>query len=151
MASIGWIALTSIMVLPYPSVGFFAKLQNILRKLRVPIDLGDLQQQVIALQQAKNFDLIYVTVCSHSNLLQYLRALGLLNIPIITLIHSPYRLKRLRLLRLFQRYLLQGADILPCLSSSTLNQIAASGVRTSKLSKIDWGVDVDFWRMVTAW
>lgn len=132
--------------LPYPARGPWYFLQILLRIIRLPLDLGDLQQQVLALKLSHDADLVFAPCGSQTHLLQYLRALGIFQLPIITLIHHPFLKGRLDFLRVWQRKLyLQGADLLPTLSHATARELRSEGAPESKIIPLTWGTDVEFY------
>lgn len=85
--------------LPYPAEGFWSRVQGWVKSLRLPLELGDLQQQVLALREMRKGDVIYAPCGSQTHLLQYLRALGLLKVPIVTLMHHPFPKGKLDIFR----------------------------------------------------
>jgi glycosyltransferase involved in cell wall biosynthesis len=132
--------------LPYPSVGAWAKLQNLLRMLHLPLELGDLQQQVLAIKLAREVDLIYAPCGSQTHLLQYLRAFGFFNLPIVTLLHHPFPKGKLDIFRNWQRNLFfTGADRLLTLSKVLAAELLAQGIPACKVCPLTWGVDLSFY------
>ena len=132
--------------LPYPATGSWSKVQNFIRILRIPLDLGDLQQQMMALRLSADADIVYAPCGSQTHLLQYLRALGLYRLPIVTLMHHSFLKGRLDFFRNFQRKLfIRGADKLPCLSKALVRDLSLSGAPEAKLASMDWGTDVSFY------
>ena len=132
--------------LPYPAIGVWARFQAMLGKLRAPLELGDLQQQMLALRQVKRADLIYAPCGTQTHLLHYLRAAGLLTVPVVTLMHHPFPKGRLDFFRRWQRRLfIQGADRLPSLSHALAEELQQSGCESSKLGALPWGADINFY------
>ncbi len=132
--------------LPYPAEGLWAKLQSWLGWLRIPLELGDLQQQAMALSRVREADVVYAPCGSQTHLLQYLRALGLFRLPIVTLMHHPFPKGKLDRFRSWQRRLfLRGADRLPTLSKSLAAELKIAGAEDSTVESTTWGVDVDFY------
>jgi glycosyltransferase involved in cell wall biosynthesis len=132
--------------LPYPAVGRWATFQSLLGRLRIPLELGDLQQQVLALRLSGEADLVYAPCGSQTHLLQYLRAAGLFKLPIVTLMHHPFPNGKLDFLRGWQRQLfIRGADRLPSLSQALAEDLRAAGAAESKLVPLPWGADVGFY------
>ncbi|MEX1121890.1 MAG: hypothetical protein WED82_07145 [Balneolales bacterium] len=132
--------------LPFPAIGAWHILQNLSRKLRLPIELGDLQQQITALKLSKNADMVFAPCGTQTHLLQYLRALGLYRLPIVTLMHHPFPKGKLDFLRCWQRRLfLRGADRLMTLSSALVEDLKAAGAPENKLTSLSWGTDVHFY------
>ena len=132
--------------LPYPANGKWSKLQKMLVRLRIPLELGDLQQQMLALQLSSQADLVFAPCGSQTHLLQYLRALGLYKVPIVTLMHHSFLRGKLDFLRNWQRNLfIRGADKLPCLSQALMDDLRGMGANHSKLALLEWGTDVEFY------
>lgn len=132
--------------LPYPAKGPWAVLQGFLRRLRVPLELGDLQQQVYAIKLSKSADVVYAPCGTQTHLLQYLRAVGLFKLPIITLLHHPFPKGKLDFLRIWQRKLFtRGADRILTLSEALVLDLSAQGVPAQKLQTLTWGADLDFY------
>lgn len=132
--------------LPYPATGPWQQLQRLLRFLRLPLELGDLQQQVIALRLSSNADIVYAPCGTQTHLLQYLRAMGFFKLPIVTLMHHPFPKGKLDSLRLWQRRLfIRGADRLPTLSRALAEDLKVLGSPVSKLSPLRWGPDMSFY------
>ena len=132
--------------LPYPAIGPWANIQHMLKQLRIPLELGDLQQQMVALRLSSQAELVYAPCGSQTHLLQYLRAFGLYKLPIVTLMHHPFLKGKLEFQRNWQRRLfLRGADKLPCLSTAVVEELKGFGAKTSKLVSMQWGTDVEFY------
>ena len=132
--------------LPYPAIGRWSKFQKLLSRLRIPLELGDLQQQMMALQLSSQADLVYAPCGSQTHLLQYLRALGLYKVPIVTLMHHSFLKGKLDFLRNWQRNLfIRGADKLPCLSQALMDDLRGIGANHTKLALLEWGTDVKFY------
>jgi len=132
--------------LPYPAEGPWSLFQDFLRRLRLPLELGDLQQQILALRLSKSADIIYAPCGTQTHLLQYLRAIGLFNLPIVTLLHHPFPQGRLDALRTWQRLLfIRGADYLPTLSKTLASDLVAQGIPPNKLHPLTWGTDLNFY------
>ena len=132
--------------LPYPAIGRWSKFQKLLGRLRIPLELGDLQQQMMALQLSSHADLVYAPCGSQTHLLQYLRALGLYKVPIVTLMHHSFLKGKLDFLRNWQRSLfIRGADKLPCLSQALMDDLRGIGANQTKLALLEWGTDVEFY------
>lgn len=132
--------------LPYPASGPWARFQRFLSLFRIPLELGDLQQQILAIRLSNNADLVYAPCGTQTHLLQYLRAIGLFNLPIVTLLHHPFPKGKLDLLRVCQRQLfIKGADRLLCLSKALSDELLAKGTLHSKIHTVAWGTDVSFY------
>jgi glycosyltransferase involved in cell wall biosynthesis len=132
--------------LPYPSFGAWAKLQSFLRILHLPLELGDLQQQILAIKLSRQADIIYAPCGSQTHLLQYLRAFGFFELPIVTLVHHPFPKGKLDFFRNWQRHLFfSGADRLLTLSKTLAVDLLAQGVPAHKVWPLTWGVDLSFY------
>jgi glycosyltransferase involved in cell wall biosynthesis len=132
--------------LPYPAEGRWSNFQHLLGRLRHPLELGDLQQQMLALPLVRGADLIYAPCGSQTHFLQYLRAIGWLKIPVVTLMHHPFPKGKLDFLRGWQRRLfMQGADRLPSLSQALADDLQGRGCPAYKLEAMPWGADMDFY------
>jgi glycosyltransferase involved in cell wall biosynthesis len=132
--------------LPYPSVGAWAKVQSFLHMLHLPLELGDLQQQVLAIRLSRNADIIYAPCGSQTHLLQYLRALGFFELPIVTLLHHPFPKGKLDFLRNWQRNLFfAGADRIVTLSKALAAELLAQDIPAFKICPLTWGVDLSFY------
>jgi glycosyltransferase involved in cell wall biosynthesis len=132
--------------LPYPASGPWARFQRFLVQLRIPLELGDLQQQMLAIRLCKNADIVYAPCGTQTHLLQYLRAFGFFKLPIVTLLHHPFPKGKLDFLRIWQRQLfIRGADRLPCLSQELSDYLLAKGAPPHKIQTVTWGTDVSFY------
>lgn len=132
--------------LPFPALGFWSGFQGFLMRLHLPLELGDLQQQIIALRMARNADIIYAPCGSQTHLLQYLHAVGFLRLPIVTLMHHPFPRGKLDILRSWQRRLfVNGASRIPCLSKTVVRVLKEYGAPDKKLVSLKWGTDLDFY------
>ena len=85
--------------LPYPAIGVWSRFQRLLSRLRIPLELGDLQQQVMAIRLSSQADLIYAPCGSQTHFVQYLHAIGLYKLPIVTLMHHSFLKGKLDFLR----------------------------------------------------
>ena len=133
-------------MLPYPAIGPWHNLQRLLRFLRLPLELGDLQQQVLALRLSSQADIVYAPCGTQTHLLQYLRAVGLFKLPIVTLMHHPFPKGKLDLLRIWQRRLfIRGASRLLTLSRALAEDLKLWGAPVSKLATLSWAPDVLFY------
>jgi glycosyltransferase involved in cell wall biosynthesis len=132
--------------LPYPSVGVWSTLQRLLHLLHLPLELGDLQQQILAIKLSRQADIIYAPCGSQTHLLQYLRAFGFFKLPIVTLLHHPFPKGKLDFFRNWQRHLFfSGADRLLTLSKALASDLLAQGFPARKVFALTWGVDLSFY------
>lgn len=132
--------------LPYPALGSWARFQRLLNLLRLPLELGDLQQQILAIRLSRTADLVYAPCGTQTHLLHYLRAIGLFKLPIVTLLHHPFPKGKLDYFRKWQRQLfIKGADRLPSLSKALSDDLLARGTSPSKIQTLSWGADIPFY------
>lgn len=132
--------------LPYPAMGRWAQFQRFLKRFPLPLELGDLQQQILAKRLLPGADLIYAPCGSQTHWLQYIRATGRFPIPIVTLMHHPFPEGKLDVFRGWQRKLfLRGADRLPSLSGAVASDLRKAGCMETKLAPLVWGADVGFY------
>jgi len=110
------------------------------------LELGDLQQQYLAIKLSRQADIIYAPCGSQTHLLQYLRAFGFFGLPIVTLLHHPFPKGKLNFLRDWQRNLFfSGADRLLTLSKALALDLLAQGISAHKICPLTWGVDLSFY------
>ncbi len=113
---------------------------------RLPIHLGDLHRQWNALAELARADLVYSPCDSVAQGLSYLRAVGLLRVPIVCVAHHPPLGGQLRALRRpWVRLALRGVDAFPSLSrcvADELNQLAPGRHLSEPLP---WGPDLTFY------
>lgn len=127
--------------------GGWSRWQRRIVATRVPLELGDLQQQRDALACFRDGDLVYAPCASQTHSLQYLRAMGLLDKPIVCLVHHPFSRGRANILRWPQRRLfVRGADQLPSLSHSVARALGVLGVSTARTAALRWGPQADYYR-----
>jgi glycosyltransferase involved in cell wall biosynthesis len=127
--------------------GSWSRWQRRVERTRVPLELGDLQQQRDALACLRDGDLVYAPCASQTQGLQYLRAIGLLDKPIVCLVHHPFTRGRADVLRRPQRRLfVRGADHLPSLSRSVSRALGDLGVSSARTAALRWGPQADYYR-----
>jgi hypothetical protein len=110
--------------------------------------LGDLRQQADALCR-RHIDLIYAPCQTQTQCLSYLRAMGLLRTPIVTLAHHPIDRSRWPWMKPFLRMQLHGTDSFPSLSRVVANGIRELASQRSISSSVNWGPDLNFYPMPT--
>ncbi len=126
---------------------FLRHLQKTYERLRVPIPVGSLEQQSKVLSRCVGADLIYSPCQTQTQLLSYMRELGILKVPLVCIAHQPLNPGRLSWCRApFVRLVLTGADAFPSLSSKIANDIERQGGKTRTLT---WGPDKDFYQVGT--
>jgi hypothetical protein len=107
--------------------------------------LGSLDRQTAALPFLWRTDLIYSPCQTQTQVLTYMRAVGILRTPIICLAHHPIvRGQFGRLTRPFTQLMLNGLSAMPALSRTVANEInTLSGRRLSQ--PLRWGPDAGFY------
>lgn len=129
-------------LVPFRSSPFWQGWQERLR--RFPVPLGSLDQQRWVLDHLDGADLIYAPCQTQTSVLSYLRAAGLIRVPIVCVAHHPLNTGRMAALRAPVIALaLAGTDCFPALSEQLARRITAQGGRSSGLR---WGPDADFYR-----
>jgi hypothetical protein len=133
---------------PFHRFKFLQKLQRLIQWTRFPIPLGDLDQQFSAWQMRRKIDLIYSPCQTQTQLLSYLRALGLFRVPIVTLAHHPLARGRWRgVRRFFLRWQLRGTDAFPSLSQKVADEINQLVKKSDWSIPVPWGPDLDYYPM----
>lgn len=120
---------------------FLNSLQDTYSKLRLPIPIGDLEQQSRILAKS-GADLIYAPCQTQTYLLSYMRALGLLKTPLVCVAHQPLNRGHLAALREpFVRLMVNGCDAMPALSQVLSKSINKRGQKATTLT---WGPDSQY-------
>ena len=115
---------------------------NFLIKHKPILPLGRLETQVKALRKLKEASVILSLKETESNLLHYMRATGLLQTPVVTLVHHSQDIGRLSLIRSPINYLWhKGADAVLTFSS----KIKLVGSEENKTNTIRWGPDTHYY------
>jgi glycosyltransferase involved in cell wall biosynthesis len=131
-------------IAPYALSQRLCKLSLFLRRALPLLPLGDLDQQWSGLKALRGIDLIYAPCQSQTTALGYLRALGLLRVPIVALAHHSLNYGRLSVLRdPFVRLMLRGIDAFPSLSRGVARQINA--LSPGKSRPLAWGPPLGFY------
>lgn len=121
---------------------FLAKIQNTYARLRLPLPIGDLEQQSRVLA-SRDADLIYAPCQTQTYLLSYMRALGLLRTPIVCVAHQPLNVGLLAAVREpFVRLTVNGYDAFPAMSEALSKSINRRGQKSEPLT---WGPDSNFY------
>jgi hypothetical protein len=107
--------------------------------------LGNLRQQAAALFRLRRADLIYAPCQTQTQLFAYLRSMGLLNVPIVTLAHHPISRDRWPWKRAFLRLQLGGTDAFPSLSQTVAGEIADISEGRTQSETVPWGPDLDYY------
>lgn len=114
-----------------------------LRAVLPPI--GNLPQQArVLLGQQHHGDLIYAPCQTQTHLLSYLRATGLLRIPVVTLAHHPIS-PRWPWKVPFLSLQLRGTDAFPSLSRVVAAEIGRLSGRSDLSESVPWGPDLAYY------
>ncbi len=121
--------------------GIFYELDNFFIEHKPPAPIGRLETQFKALQSLKGVDAILSLKETESSLLHYLRAIGSLQIPVVTLVHHSQNIGRFNVLRRPVFKLLNaGSDAI--LSFSDKVCIFSE---KAKRKVIRWGPDLEYY------
>jgi glycosyltransferase involved in cell wall biosynthesis len=112
-----------------------------------PVPLGDLRQQAAAWLRAGGADIVYAASQSEALALGYLRAAGLLRVPLVAVAHHPpayYRGAALQ--RPLLRRSLGGCDAVACLNAETARAVNELAPRAPhpRARAVPWGPDARF-------
>ena len=125
---------------------FLSMIETINRILRLHIPLGDLSQQWNVLPELRSADLIYSPCDSVAQFLCYLRAIGLIKIPIVCLAHHPPLQGRASFIRRpWVKLVLRGISAFPSLSRTVASQINALDANRQLSSALAWGPDLNYY------
>ncbi|WGV29005.1 glycosyltransferase [Halotia branconii] len=133
-----------ILLIPQTTSSNLHRLNNLINKFS-PADMGDFGQQFKALNELNEADLIYDTSGTQAQILSYMKAMGLLQVPIVSIFHKklqPSRFKNIK--KPFITSYVKGIDAFICLSKTFQNSIIAYGGE-KKAFKVDWGPDSNFY------
>ncbi|MBC7941305.1 MAG: hypothetical protein H7Z19_16390 [Chitinophagaceae bacterium] len=124
-----------------------ATLARWLHRLRNPVPLGALARQSAAWQALREGDVIYAPCGEELTSLAYLRALGLLNTPLLALQHHALNQGRLAGLREpWIRLMVRGLDACPALSTRAMQQINQRCPQGRPKSVVlPWGPDAHYY------
>ena len=115
------------------------------RALRLLPAVGDLRQEFAALQRIGRGDLIYAPCQTQTQFLTYLRALGILRVPVVTLAHHPLAPNRWPWKLPALKLQLRGTDAFPSLSTGVAREIAELSGRIDLSEVVPWGPDLDYY------
>jgi hypothetical protein len=133
-------------IIPFKSLEFLQNLNNIYRKSPFFIPVGDIDQQWSCLSRLKKADIIYAPCQTQTHFLSYLRALGLIKVPIVCLAHHPLNRGRLaRFREPFIKLFVKGTDAFPSLSQAVANEINTLSNKSCESYPLSWGPDADFY------
>ncbi len=137
-------------IVPFQRFLLLRLLNRIVRLIRFPIAIGDLDQQLSAWLLRNEIDLIFSPCQTQTQLLSYLRAIGLFPVPIVTIAHHPLGSIRLRRFRqFFLRWQIQGTDAFPSLSARVSREIEQIARRSGYSQVMRWGPDLDYYPVAT--
>lgn len=123
---------------------WLSKVSKFWKKTKIPIPIGDLYQQFYTLRHLKKGDRIYAPCQTQTQLLSYLKALGLLRATIVVVAHHPPIRGRFRKIReSFFKLELQGTTAYPSLSQKIATKI--NQYKQQKSIGLHWGPDMDFY------
>lgn len=133
-------------IVPFRTSPLLQTINVALAKGRFPIPLGDLDQQWSLLRHLHKGDVIYSPCQTQTQLLSYLRALGVLKTPIVCLAHHPLERGCLQWVRRpFNRLFIKGNDVFPALSQRLANMINSLSGEPNKSLPLCWGPDANFY------
>lgn len=135
-------------IVPYQHLGLLQKIQRFYEKTRFPVPIGDLDQQRSAFRLLEGADLIYAPCQTDTQLLCYLRASGLIKIPIVCLAHHPIvRGGRLDAFHIpFYKLFIRGCDAFPSLSKLVAGEINTLAHQADKSRMVQWGTDIGYYK-----
>jgi len=110
-------------------------------------NLGDLFQQIKAIQKRKEYDIVYALSQDVTTFLGLLSYFGLYKKPLIALIHHPILRGRLSSIRKYSTFFsLSGHTYLPALSSTVAKQINTITKKNTSF-EIKWGPDINYYNL----
>ena len=122
--------------------GIFYELDNFFIENKPQVPIGRLETQFKALQALKGVDAILSLKETESSLLHYLRAIGFLKVPVVTLVHHSQNIGRFnKFKRPIFKLLNAGSDAI--LSFSDKVSIISE---KAKQKVIRWGPDLDYYQ-----
>jgi len=135
-------------IIPFQSSRMFQFIQRYCSKTKLPIPMGDLDQQCSALRLLNQADLIYAPCQTQTHLLCYLRAMGLIKTPIVCLAHHLLVMGgRLDAIRMpFYKLFIRGCSAFPSLSKLVAGEINTLAYPADKSRVVQWGPDVDYYK-----
>lgn len=133
-------------IIPFVHNHFLHQIDKFFQKNGGVISFGCLDQQWQTIKKLNQADLIYAPCQTQTQLLSYLRALKIIQVPIVCLAHHPLNRGRLALIRdPWIKLSIQGYDAYPSLSSrvsSAINQLSGCQEK-SVLTR--WGPDSNYY------
>jgi glycosyltransferase involved in cell wall biosynthesis len=135
-----------VQLVPFDQSPFWLKLDRLAAKARLLPFLGCLDQQSSAWRGLNECDLIYSPCQTQTHLLSYLRAVGLVRVPIVCLAHHPLVGGRLSQLRtLAWKLSIKGTDAFPSLSRKVMEEINELAANPTKSQVLSWGPDLTYY------
>ena len=136
-------------IVPFRVSQALVKLSRRLRESPIPIPFGDLDQQWSLRRHIGEADLIYSPCQMQTQVVSYLRAAGIVKVPVVSIAHHPLNRGRAsRLREPFVRLFVKGSDAFPALSRGVANSINALPGQAAKSCPLAWGPDADFYPYV---
>ena len=134
-------------IVPFAQSQALQWLERMLTRVRFPIPLGALDRQWSGWRLLREADLIYAPCGNETTLLSYLRSIGLLSTPIVSLQHHALNRGRMASLREpWIRRQIRGTDALPALSRQVADEVnARNGSSSKKSCVLPWGPDATFY------
>jgi glycosyltransferase involved in cell wall biosynthesis len=133
-------------IIPFERSQILQRISRLIRWSRFPVPVGDLDQQWQVIRDLNEADLIYSPCQTQTYLLNYLRASGMIKVPIVCLAHHPLNRGRLAHIRApFIKLLINGTDAFPSLSISIANAINRVANEPDKSRALRWGPDADYY------
>jgi glycosyltransferase involved in cell wall biosynthesis len=133
-------------IIPFQTASLTSRINMWVRGKRLLIPIGDLDQQYSVLRKLRKGDLIYSPCQTQTHLLSYLRAVGLLQAPIVCLAHHPLEEGRLAALRKpFFKMVMKGTDAFPSLSQGVADEVNSLACDVQKSWPLRWGPDSSFY------
>lgn len=129
-------------IIPLTKDTFLSDIQRCYERAKIPVPIGNLEQQELALSAGRRADLIYAPCQTQTHLLGYMRALGLFKTPIVCLAHQPLNPGRLALVREpFINLMMHGYAAFPSLSAEISESI---NKQVNISNPLAWGPDREF-------
>jgi glycosyltransferase involved in cell wall biosynthesis len=140
-------------LMPHEHRRVLRRLGALLGHRHFPLPLGDVRQQAAAWRRAAEADIVYAASQPEALALGYLRAAGLLRVPLVVVAHHPpayYRGAALQ--RPLLRRSLGGCDAVVCLNDATARAVNALAPRApyARAKAIPWGPDARFFTPAAA-
>jgi hypothetical protein len=132
--------------LPFNQSKLISKLSSVYKKTKFPIPLGNLEQQISLFKYLNQASLVFDITHHQSYLLGYLKALGLLQVPLACLVHGRLNFGSLAPIRHpFVKMAAQGVDIFPCLCQEAVDEVKKFTIQPNKVTLMQWGPDLNFY------